>query len=185
MFNGLMPDKPEPLTANQLIGYNLARIRKTLGLSQEEAAARLEPYLGTRWAKNVYSAAERSYAGKRVRHFTGDELLAMALAFGVPVVYFLLPPRPEDEREGAALRSGDVDVSWPELWEALLGGRFRMAVAQRAFERPRDERVNMDAYLARILGTFAAPRSVEEGEALKAWGDAQSWGGAANRDGDD
>lgn len=109
------------LAANQLIGYNLARIRKTLGLSQEEAAARLEPYLGKRWSKNVYSAAERSYDGTRVRQFDGDELLAMSLAFGVSVGYFFLPPRPEDRPAGAVLRSGSSELPWHRLLVTAAG----------------------------------------------------------------
>lgn len=162
-----MPDDRAPLTANQLVGYNLARIRKALGLSQEEAAERLEPYLGTRWSKNVYSAAERSYDGKRVRQFTADELLAMALAFGVPVTYFLLPPRPEDREAGAALQAGTVQVAWPELFEALLGGRYRVAFVQRAFELPPDERVEAGGYLARVISGMPLPRSREEQDDLE------------------
>ncbi len=70
------------------MAYNLSRIRRALGWSQEEAAERLEPYLGVRWSKRLGSAAERSYSGKRVRQFTADDLLAMSLAFGVTIGYF-------------------------------------------------------------------------------------------------
>jgi transcriptional regulator with XRE-family HTH domain len=173
-----MPDESRPLTANRLIGYNLARIRKALGLSQEEAAERLAPYLpGKRWSKTVYSAAERSYDGGRVRNFDGDELLALSLAFGVPVTYFLLPPRPEDEG-GRELRSGKASVTWPALFEALLDGKNRMAFAQRAFERPRGERVNVDSYLTSIVST---PRSMEEYRDLRARSEAAF--AAEDRDG--
>jgi hypothetical protein len=92
-------------TANQLVAYNLMRIRKTLGLDQAEAAARLVPYLGVCWSKAVYSAAERSYDGKRVRQFTADDLLAMSLAFGVPVAYFFLP-------DGSSL---EVKINWDQV----------------------------------------------------------------------
>jgi len=130
----------DSLTANQLIGYNLSRIRRALGLSQEEAAERLAPYLGTRWSKTVFSAAERSYDGGRVRQFDGDEILAMSLAFGVPPVYFLLPPRLEDRPGGAVLTSGKVDVSWRQLVGALEGGEMRAAYDQRLVELPAGER---------------------------------------------
>ena len=59
---------PDTISASQLVAYNLTRIRKALGLSQEQTASRLQPYLGVRWSKAVYSAAERSYDGSRVRH---------------------------------------------------------------------------------------------------------------------
>ena len=131
---------PTPLSANQLVAYNLMRIRKTLGLSQEQAAQRLEPFLGTLWSKAVYSAAERSYHGSRIRQFTADDLVAFALAFGVPVAYFFLPPRPEDRAPGAIVRSGDVDVSWPALFEVMLGGAYRGTMLHRALELPDREK---------------------------------------------
>ena len=135
-----MPDDDSgELTANQLVGYNLSRIRRTLGLSQDQAADRLAPYIGTRWSRNVYSAAERSYDGGRVRQFDGDELLAMALAFGVPVAYFLLPPRPED-RDGAVLVSGKTEVGWRQLVGALFDGEMGSALDQRLAELPGAER---------------------------------------------
>jgi transcriptional regulator with XRE-family HTH domain len=154
-----MPDEAAPLTANQLVGYNLSRIRKALGLSQEEAAGRLAPYLpGKRWSRNVYSAAERSYDGKRIRQFTGDELLAMALAFGVPVGYFLVPPPPKDRVEGALLRSGKTDVTWLELWEALLGGLMSAAMFHRAMELPAGERPPANTTVGLRLGQLSTAR---------------------------
>lgn len=131
---------PEPLTANQLVAYNLMRIRKTLGLSQAQAAERLEPHLGVRWSKAVYSAAERSYHGNRVRQFTADDLIGLALAFGVPVVYFFMPPKPEDRPGEAVLRAGGADISWRDLFEVMLGGPFRTAVQQRMSELPAEDR---------------------------------------------
>src|SRR5258708_1167599 len=94
---------PDTISASQLVAYNLARIRKTLGLSQEQATLRLEPFLGVRWSKAVYSAAERSYSGRRVRQFTAAEIAAFALAFGVPVLYFYLPPKPDDRTAAGVL----------------------------------------------------------------------------------
>jgi transcriptional regulator with XRE-family HTH domain len=142
---------PESLTANQLVAYNLMRIRKTLGLSQEQAAERLEPYLvGKRWSKAVYSAAERSYHGNRIRQFTADDLLAMAAAFSVPVVYFFLPPPPKDRADGAELRSGSSDVSWRDLFEVMAGGKNRASVWLRVLELPPADRpaLNSDTDVA-------------------------------------
>ena len=94
------------LDINQVIAYNLMRVRKALGLSQEQAAERLAPHLGVRWSKAVYSAAERSYAGKRIRQFTAADVAAFAVAFSVPLLYFFLPPRPDD-READSVAIGD------------------------------------------------------------------------------
>lgn len=91
----------EVLSAGQVVAYNLARARALRGWSQEQAALRLEPHLGVRWSNVVLSAAERSYAGKRVRQFTPDEIVAFAQAFTLPVVWFFLPPGADADQEHA------------------------------------------------------------------------------------
>jgi transcriptional regulator with XRE-family HTH domain len=141
---------PEPLTANQVVAYNLTRVRKMLGLSQEQAAERLEPHLGTRWSKAVYSAAERSFHGNRIRQFTADDLTAFSLAFGVPVAYFFVPPKPED-REGSGPQ--------PEFLKVILGGENTHAVLMRAGELPNDEVPY--AVRLRLIYTYAPPASVQ------------------------
>jgi hypothetical protein len=82
----------EPTTPNQLVAFNLKLARNLRGWTQDEAAIRLEPLLGTRWSKAVFSAAERSVDGRRAREFTADEIVAFALAFRLPVAWFFLPP---------------------------------------------------------------------------------------------
>ncbi len=150
---------PKSLSANQLVAYNLMRIRKTLGLSQEQAAERLRPYLGVKWSKAVYSAAERSYHGSRVRQFTSDDLVALALAFSVPVVYFFLPPRPEDREDVTGVRVGEMDVSWPRLFDVMLGGDRRAAVLHRALELPEGERPAANSHAGIALGQLASNRT--------------------------
>ena len=49
--------------------------------TQEEAAEQLEQYLGARWSKATFSAAERSIDGRRVRQFTADEIVAFSRCF--------------------------------------------------------------------------------------------------------
>lgn len=80
------------MTPNQLVALNLRRARTLLGLTQEQAAERLEPYLGERWSKRSFSAAERSVAGERIRQFSADDLVALAAAFDLPVSFFLAIP---------------------------------------------------------------------------------------------
>jgi len=44
------------------------------------------------WSEATVAHAERSVTGNRIREFTADDLVAMARAFDVPVLYFLTPP---------------------------------------------------------------------------------------------
>jgi hypothetical protein len=115
-----MPDQVK--TANQLVAYNLMRARKSMGWSQEEAAERLAPYLGAHWSEAVYSDAEDSYQGSRVRPFTADELLAMARAFTVPVSYFFLPPPVGDRGDAEEVTGGGHPLNWRDLVLALFAG---------------------------------------------------------------
>ena len=82
------------LTPNQIVAYNLAQARLWRNWTQEEAAEQLEPYLGARWSKASFSAAERSVDGQRVRQFSADDIVAFSRAFGLPVGFFFLPPPP-------------------------------------------------------------------------------------------
>jgi transcriptional regulator with XRE-family HTH domain len=81
------------LTANQVVAWNLRRIRRLLDLTQREACERLVG-AGLDWSPVVFSAAERSVDGRRIRHFDADEIDAFARAFGVPPGWFFLPPLP-------------------------------------------------------------------------------------------
>jgi transcriptional regulator with XRE-family HTH domain len=84
--------QPPRLTPNQVVAHNLRAAREKLGLTQEQAADLLEPHLGERWSVAVFSAAERSVAGKRIREFDADTIHAFARTFGLPVGFFFLPP---------------------------------------------------------------------------------------------
>ena len=55
----------------------------------------------------------------------------MSLAFGVPVMYFLLPPRPEDRPAGAFMVSGETKVDWQDLIVASGGYQYAPAVLMR------------------------------------------------------
>lgn len=91
-------EPPGPrLTANQVVAYNLTRARQLRGWSQEEAARRLAPHLGVEWSKALFSAAERSVDGNRIRPFDADELVAFSRTFDLPIGYFFLPPTPVEK----------------------------------------------------------------------------------------
>jgi hypothetical protein len=108
---------PSPFTANMTVAWNLERVRRMRGMTQTQAAEALEPYLGERWSKAVFSAAERSVAGERVRHFDADDLLAFSRAFGVPVTVWFAPP-PWVQEVGHA--NGGTTTTRLELLDAVL-----------------------------------------------------------------
>jgi len=82
------------LTANQVVAFNLTQARQWRDWTQDEAASALEPYLGVRWSKATFSQAERSVAGRFIRNFTADEIVAFARGFELPVTWFFMPPPP-------------------------------------------------------------------------------------------
>jgi transcriptional regulator with XRE-family HTH domain len=128
----LVIDGP-PFTANRLVAYNLRALRQGRGLTQEQAAAMISPYLGEQWSKAVFSAAERSADVDRVRQFTADDLAAFSLAFDVPVTYFLLPPRPRDRNDRLFTYGHGETVDWRTyVLDVVLGARtWRESVVAR------------------------------------------------------
>jgi transcriptional regulator with XRE-family HTH domain len=87
------PDGPEPSwTPNQVVAGNLQRLRQRRGLTQTDVARLLTDTAGKTWSEAMVAHAERSVTGNRVREFTADDLVTLARAFDVPVLYFLTPP---------------------------------------------------------------------------------------------
>jgi transcriptional regulator with XRE-family HTH domain len=80
-------------TPNQVVAYNLQRIRVAKEMTQEEACRATALYLpGGGWSRAVWSAAERSTAGKRIRNFDADAIVGLAEGLNVPLLSFFLPP---------------------------------------------------------------------------------------------
>jgi hypothetical protein len=82
------------LSPCQIVAWNLEKIRSFRGLSQDEAAAMLEPDLGRRMSRAAFSHAERCLDKGRIRRFDADEIVAFARAFGVAIPYFFGPAEP-------------------------------------------------------------------------------------------
>jgi transcriptional regulator with XRE-family HTH domain len=102
------------MTANQVVSYRLREARRLRGWTQDQAAEHLAPYLGVRWSAASFSGAEGgAHAGRRVREFCADELLAFARAFRLPLWFFLLPP------PGGRLAGADEDLVGLEPGAAL------------------------------------------------------------------
>ena len=111
------PDSSSPpeVDLNQVVAYNVREARLLRGWTQEELAARLEPYLGQRLTQAGVSSIERAWDGERRREFDAHELLIFAMVFDLPILWFLLPP-PGDHR---VMRSTTRPVD--ELYAWLLG----------------------------------------------------------------
>jgi transcriptional regulator with XRE-family HTH domain len=89
--------RPGQADLNQIVAYNFRAARELRGWTQEETARALEPLLGQRLPQASISSIERAYEGDRHREFDAHEILAFALAFDLPLVWFFLPP-PADHR---------------------------------------------------------------------------------------
>ena len=108
-------------TPNQVVANNIARARMLRGWTQEQAAAEVAPYLGTKLSTASFSAIERSVDGGRIRQFDADEIFAFARGFGLPIGWFFTPPPPADDVGVATPDSGPGGLDPHELLDAILG----------------------------------------------------------------
>jgi hypothetical protein len=166
------------LTPNQVVAYNLAQARLEKGWTQDQACEALEPYLGSRWSKANYSAAERSVDGNRVRQFDADEIVAFARAFDLPVTWFFMPPPPwASPGVPAKLRTPDAErfgAPLALLADLVFGADDPRALMQLRFQAFLDElgpNPLSDAQ-ARVVDSVAARKAQLVRHAL---GDLQRW----------
>ena len=85
-----------PLSASGIVAINLRKARELRGLSQAEAGERLGRYLRRPWSAASVSAAERSWERPPERSFTANEIDGFSRAFGLPMLWFFLPPGREE-----------------------------------------------------------------------------------------
>jgi transcriptional regulator with XRE-family HTH domain len=98
---------------NQIVAYNLRRLRTERGWSQMDAAGRLAPFLGVVWTSANFSVAERHWPkeGQKVREFGADEIVAFAAVFGVGIdALFQPPPDAGTVRPGGGTTGLPVDA---------------------------------------------------------------------------
>jgi transcriptional regulator with XRE-family HTH domain len=74
------------LAPNDIVSLNMAYYRQAAGLSQQQLAEKLG------WVKQVVSAAERTWEGRRKRNFTADDLAELTAFFHIPVSALFVPP---------------------------------------------------------------------------------------------
>jgi transcriptional regulator with XRE-family HTH domain len=147
-----VPSTPEPPPAdtadlNQIVAYNFRRARELRGLTQDEAAVRLEPFLGQRLRQASISAIEGAFSGERRREFDAQEILAFACGFDVPLLWFFLPP-PDDIR-----RLGGTSDRVSELYLLVLGREDQQEILYDRFRELRlPEPDADDAGLERLYG---------------------------------
>ena len=108
-------------TPNQLVAYNVARIRKQRGLTQDQTVELLTPFLGTRWSVASLSAAERSIDGRRVKEFNADELIALSRAFDVPLAFWFTPPPADEGPRLATPDASDEGLPVDTLLDIVFG----------------------------------------------------------------
>jgi transcriptional regulator with XRE-family HTH domain len=99
-----------------VVAGNLGRLRHRRGLTQVEVARLLSAVAGKEWSEAMVAHAERSVTGNRVREFTADDLVTLARAFDVPVLYFLTPPP-----TGIFVQVPGSQIDTLAMLEAVLG----------------------------------------------------------------
>jgi hypothetical protein len=113
---------------NQLVAYNLSLARRARGWTQTMAAKVLTAVGPARWTKLTLSAAERSVDGLRVRQFTLNDMAQFSVAFGLPLIWWLLPPAPHEDQEIVRGPMHYTDETWLDL---IFGDLDHPAVVER------------------------------------------------------
>lgn len=150
------PTDPEPSIAdtrpgladlNEIIAYNFRAARELRGWTQDETARALERLLGQLLPQASISAIERAYEGDRRREFDAHEILAFALAFDLPLVWFFLPP-PKDHR---TLHHTTNTVS--ELFGIVFGEEAKLGpIYDRLRQLGIDEPTQVDQTIENLTG---------------------------------
>lgn len=151
------PERHRVYTPNQVVAYNLRRARLLKGWSQEQTARRLAPHLGVRWSRASYSLAERSFERPdRIRNFAADEVVAFALTFDLPILWFFFPPDVDPGGEAPRIAPHGVpedEAHLPGLFIELIFGRpeTQALLAQRLSELWKNRPAEMEGSFMKLL----------------------------------
>jgi transcriptional regulator with XRE-family HTH domain len=124
-----------PLTADQVVAFNLRYWRREAGLTQEAAGALLG------WSADNLGQYEKSWEpGRPRRRFDAQALAEIALALGIPLAALFLPP------------PGEHDGGQYRLRLAAAGRHYDMGDMMALLVMPDndDDTPVMDAYRARF-----------------------------------
>ena len=116
---------------NQVVAHNVGRARALRGWTQEQAASELSQHLEKRMSRASYSAIERSTGGGRVKQFSADELVALARAFRLPVLWFFLPPSLDDDPGLHVPHTTSRGIEFTEFLDVLFGTEDTRAALSR------------------------------------------------------
>lgn len=148
------------LSPNQIVAYNLARVRGDRGLTQKQTCELLAPFLRSPWSVASLSAAERSIDGKRIKEFDADELMALSRAFELPLAFWFLPASAETVR--IAVRGSEEGLAEAELLEVIFGrAEHRHQVLTEQLREARRALLHLDEILSR-LDPNSSVRAVRE-----------------------
>jgi hypothetical protein len=154
--------RPGQADLNEIVAYNFRAARELRGWTQEDTARALEPLLGQRLPQASISAIERAYEGDRHREFDAHEILAFALAFDLPLMWFFLPP-PRDHR---TLHHTTNTVS--ELYGIVLGRETQLGpVYDRLRQLGIDEPTKIDRTVENLTGRPSPARQTSYRERRK------------------
>ena len=155
---------------DDLVSYNLRQARELRGWTQEEAVARLDQF-GLTWSVASLSDAERAWdpVKGRNREFTATDLTTFSLAYGFPVLFWLLPiPDAAPALSVGLARYGQIEPG--AYLEALLGVSVEVEDRLRALGSPR-ELTDSDRH--RLLSILTKHQELMQ-TALREVGDALS-----------
>lgn len=151
----LPSSSPGGLDVNAVVSYNLRTIRQRQGWTQEGVAQRLGQLTGHALPQASISAMERGFEGGRRRRFDAHELYLLSVVFGVPIVYFFVPP-PAQEREDRYLADTLRPVS--ELYAAVLGEEDQLnELDERLTDLGRTSPADAELTLSLIYGPGGGP----------------------------
>jgi transcriptional regulator with XRE-family HTH domain len=142
------------VTINQIVAWNMAWLRKAAALTQAQLGERLGG-----WSVAAVSAAERSWDGRRVREFDANTLLALAEAFGVPIVALFLPPTGDGVETRYVWHAHEQDADCRDMAD----------LAARLLPDSEEESHVMDAYRARLVAVSARYLEPDWDEDVRAW----------------
>jgi hypothetical protein len=149
------PADPRPqVDLNQVVAYNVRLARELRGWTQEEFAAHLEHYLGTRLTQASVSGIERAWDGDRRREFDAHELLIFAMVFDLPIVWFFIPPNDDHRLMRGTTRQVDELLIW------LLGKPEKLdPVYARLRDYGMHDPTEAELIVEKLTGQPAASRS--------------------------
>lgn len=139
-------------TVNQIVARNMAYYRRAAGLKQEELGERIGR------AKRSVSADETSWEGGHTREFNAQEITGLAVALGIPIIAFFLPP--EDD---------GMDVRYVFRGPGETGDLGMEDLMSAAMHDTDAETLAMNAYRRRLIGAVGEYLHASWGEILARW----------------